>query len=73
MKIKLNVPTKSLIGKRVILGKNFSMSSKFLNPKSDEARRRYWFTIRPNDKKKYRLYSHQGSPGCFHIQFEEVK
>ncbi len=61
------------IGNRILLGKNFCIASKMLVPKSNTARRRYTFTLRPNDNQKYRFYATQVSPGCVHIHFEEVK
>jgi len=73
MKIKLVMPTKVTIGKKVLLGDNFSVTSWRHTPVSKVARKHYIFTIRPNDKKKYRYYATQSSPGCVRIDFEEAK
>lgn len=71
MKTKRPVETK--IGTRVLLGYNFAITSRLHKPQSSDARKRYKFTLRPHDKKKYRFYAIQGSPGCVHIHFEEAK
>lgn len=73
MKIKLNLPSKVAIGKKVLLGDNFSITSYRHDPIKKVARKHYIFTIRPNDKKKYRYYATQSSPGCVRIDFEETK
>jgi len=71
--MKIKIPTQTKIGRKVLLGDNFSITSKRLKPKSNEARKRYIFSLRPHDKKKYRFYATQASPGCVHIHFEEAK
>lgn len=63
---------KSNLGKVVPIGKNFTVESHLHKPKTDDAKKRYRFTLRSNDKKFYRLYSVQASPGCVHIDFEEA-
>lgn len=73
MKIKLNVPAKVAIGKKVLLGDNFSITSHRHVPVSKVARKHYIFELRPNDKKQYRYYANQSSPGCVRIYFMEAK
>lgn len=71
--MKLRKPVEVKIGRRIKLGQNFSIKSSHHRPKSKAAKRRYSFELRSNDKKRWRLYSIQASPGTVHIHFEESK
>lgn len=70
---KKRVPIETKIGNKILLGTNFWLTSKRVKPQSSSARKRYTFSLRANDNKKYRFYSTQASPGCVHIHFEEAK
>lgn len=57
---------------KIRLIKHIVVSQNIQIPQSKDAPKRRTVTIR-SDKKKYRLYSLQASPGCVHVHFEEVK
>ena len=73
MKLIIKEPRVLKIGERAHIGDNFTVTSSKTIPKKDTSKRRYKITLRSRDIQKYRFYASQLSPGCVHIEFEEVK